>query len=196
MVDLTRDANRHSEERFARELHRFLSSQLNSDVKVGLKQNLLYTLVVDEKGKVRPTQDEMNDPKRGQLYAFQTDILIQNLDPPIPLVVLELKFSNFSTHDVITYSSKAIRHKEVFPYLRYGSVVGGSKSISKKFFIHNQGIDFAMSVFDLTTEGIRLLNLVTDQIQNAKTIMQLMSSNFTRFETKVVVELGAPSKLA
>ena len=25
-----------------------------------------------------------------------------------------------STHDVLTYSAKATRHKQVYPYLRYG----------------------------------------------------------------------------
>ncbi|GAG02588.1 unnamed protein product, partial [marine sediment metagenome] len=56
--------------------------------------NLLYKLIIDTEGKVAPANYE--EPKRGNL-AFQTDILIK--DKNVPLVVIEVKYGGFSTHD-------------------------------------------------------------------------------------------------
>jgi len=56
-------------------------------------------------------------PKRG-ILAFQTDLLIAKNS--IPLAVIETKYGGFSTHDVLVYSVKAQKHKETYPYLRYG----------------------------------------------------------------------------
>ncbi|MBT4483875.1 MAG: hypothetical protein HOC71_09385, partial [Candidatus Latescibacteria bacterium] len=84
--------------------------------------NLLYQVTVDNhlELKVNPKH-----PKRGQ-SAFQTDLCVFEqieADVNIPRVVLEFK-TNISTHDVITYSAKARKHKQVYPYLRYGLVIG------------------------------------------------------------------------
>jgi hypothetical protein len=130
------------------------------------------------------------EARRGQ-YAFQTDILVKKARPALPLVVIELKFGGFSTHDIITYSSKAVRHKEIYPYLRYGFVVGGATSLSKKFLTHNQGIDFAMSVGDLETDGPALVGLIKRQLGDAERLVELMrneTKTFKRYETNVGVD--------
>jgi hypothetical protein len=141
-------------------------------------------------GELRPKAEELRSPKRGQ-FAFQTDILIEKAEPAIPLVVVELKFGGFSTHDIIMYSSKATRRKELYPYLRYGFVVGGSDALSKKFLTHNQGVDFAMSISDLATGGTKLIDLVMRQIRSAETLVDMMRTNrttFTRYEKNIDVE--------
>ena len=46
----------------------------------------------------------------------------QNNKKSIPLVVMKIKFGRFKTHDVLTYSAKALKHKEIYPCLRYGLV--------------------------------------------------------------------------
>jgi len=167
---------------FAGHLEKLLNGAFKCGIKIGLGSNLLYTLEIDATGQVRPNAEERKDPKRGQLYAFETDILIERTNPAIPLVVLELKYASFSTHDIITYSSKATRHKQVYPYLRYGFVLGGSKSLSKKFLAHNQGIDFAMSMYDLSTDGPKLLQLVGRQIRYAKTLVEVMRNDRKTFK--------------
>ena len=110
--------------------------------------------------------------------------------------MVELKFGGFSTHDIITYSQKAVRHKEIYPYLRYGFVVGGSTSLSKKFLTHNQGIDFAMSVSSLDTKGecAALIQLVERQIEDAQRLVELMRDDgktFKRFENNIASEVSA-----
>jgi hypothetical protein len=158
-------SSRDKEGRFARELQRLLEEPLRDKYTVHVGKSLLYKLEVDVNGELRPKAEELRSPKRGQ-FAFQTDILIEKAEPAIPLVVVE--FGGFSTHDIITYSSKATRHKEIYPYLRYGFVVGGSDALSKKFLTHNQGVDFAMSIADVPTDRKRLIDLVKRQIGNAE----------------------------
>src|SRR3989338_1273573 len=104
-----------NEDQFARKIQRFLSRNLKTcEVTVG--ESLLYKLIIDTEGHLRPR--DINKISRGQ-YAFQTDILIKNKQGGA-LVVIETKYGGFSTHDIITYSVKANRHKEIYPYLRYG----------------------------------------------------------------------------
>jgi hypothetical protein len=85
-------------------------------------------------------------PTRGQ-SAFQTDLCIFEKvsgGAEIPRVVMEFK-PGITTHDVLTYSTKARKHKQVYPYLRYGLVVGNIKSIPGRFFTHNEGLDFCVA---------------------------------------------------
>jgi hypothetical protein len=65
-------------------------------------------------------------------------------DLEIPRVVLEFK-PNLSTHDVLTYSAKARRHKQIYPYLRYGVIVAHDKTVPKRFFLHNKALDFCVA---------------------------------------------------
>ena len=92
---------------------------------------LLYAVTVDN--NMALTVDPKH-PVRGD-SAFQTDLCVfetktvpsntangpKSDDVLIPRVVLEFK-SGISTHDVLTYSAKARKHKQVYPYLRYGLV--------------------------------------------------------------------------
>ncbi|MBC7081821.1 MAG: hypothetical protein H5T44_06250 [Thermoplasmatales archaeon] len=57
-------------------------------------------------------------PKRGRL-AFQNDILIKKGD--LPLVVIEAKYNSLTTHDILVYSTKALKHKEVYPQFKIWS---------------------------------------------------------------------------
>jgi hypothetical protein len=106
------------EDLFCRKIQGLLRKQLSRGYSVTVAENLLYKLEVDVDGQLRPK--DWQSPTRGQ-YAFQTDILIKKAEPAIPLVVVELKFGRFNTHDIIAYSAKATRHKEIYPYLRLAS---------------------------------------------------------------------------
>jgi hypothetical protein len=58
-----------------------------------------------------------------------------------PRVVLEFK-TRITTHDVITYGAKSRKHKQVYPWLRYGIVASGETAAPRRFFIHNEGLAF------------------------------------------------------
>jgi hypothetical protein len=101
---------------------------------------LLYEVSVDN--NLSLTVDPKR-PVRGD-SAFQTDLCVfeaKSGDIVIPRVVLEFK-TGISTHDVMTYSAKARKHKQVYPYLRYGCVVSNEAVVPRRFFIHNESLDF------------------------------------------------------
>lgn len=112
--------------------------------------NLFYQIILDNNLKPMINFDEK--PKRGH-SAFQTDlcIFLQKYNGKeiknIPKVVIEFK-NALSTHDVITYSNKARRHKQVYPYLRYGLISYNISKIPKRFFMHNEDLDFYLALKD------------------------------------------------
>lgn len=129
-------------------------------------ESLIYKIIVNPRGEFFPS--EPIEPKRGSL-AFQTDLLVKK--GRLPLVVVETKHGRFSTHDVLTYSAKAVKHKEVYPCLRYGVVVGEVNIISNKFFTHNVGFDFALAIKDVK-KLTSFLRLVKIQIGNAEILLK------------------------
>jgi hypothetical protein len=62
-----------------------------------------------------------------EAVSFATDFIVVERYPNgvwKPRVVVEAKVGSVTTHDAITYSQKAANHKAVFPYLRYGIMLG------------------------------------------------------------------------
>ncbi len=153
--------------------------------------NLFYKLVVGPDLNVQPAVEV--GPKRGEL-AFQTDFLIckKVAKGRVPLVAVELKYGDFSTHDVLTYSAKALKHKEVYPYLRYGFVIGAQKnqSVNRKFFVHNVGFDFALAVKNV--DDARLLEVLKRQIETAEVLIRFWNKNSkfsaSSYETTVQIK--------
>ena len=162
------------------ELIRGELQQAFPDFQVGTGVCLLYKLHFDGNGNLRP--GTFQSPTRGQL-AFETDILIS--DSKVPLIAIELKLGHFTTHDVLTYSTKALRHKELYPYLRYGFVVGGVKRIQNRFFTHNVGFDFAFMFSDPTPGMPKLLSIVTRQLAIADQLRKLGDAEVSSFETLI-----------
>lgn len=104
------------------------------------KANLLYELYLDRNLQLQIKNT--TSPKRGS-SAFQTDICIcERLEGiEFPRVAIEFK-EGITTHDILTYSAKAGRHKRIYPCLRYGLLATEVKSIPSRFFIHNEHLDF------------------------------------------------------
>ena len=119
--------------------------------KIVQQQSLVYALSIDDNGEIH---------KRG----FKQDILIQDnprLDVPevvrrarevVPRVVAEVKFRRrpkdpgVTTHDVIAYSEKARLIRTVYPYLRYGLILGGFQGIPGRAVRLGQGFDFIFAI--------------------------------------------------
>lgn len=163
------------EHEFTRHLKEEFEKSLSEYV-VTSGECLIYKFLIDAQGQLQP--ETVQKPKRGQL-AFQTDLMIKKANPKIPLVVIEVKFGHFTTHDVLTYSAKAVRHKEIYPYLRYGLIVGGVRKIDRRFFTHNSGFDFALAIGDLedipeATEAIR------QQLHDAELMLTVLQGKEVR----------------
>jgi len=138
------------EDRFVKRVADLLEGKLPNGCILQKNANLFYQITLDNFLKPMVHFDER--PKRGH-SAFQTDLCIflqkdngQEIQN-IPKVVIEFK-SGLSTHDIITYSNKARRHKQVYPYLRYGLISYNISTIPKRFFIHNEDLDFYLALKD------------------------------------------------
>ena len=172
-----------NEKQFSDEIWKYLKESLKSH-QVSQGESLLYKLIIGADGKTKPEKTDL--PSRGH-YAFQTDILVKEKN--IPLVVVELKYGGFSTHDVLVYSTKAIKHKEIYSYLRYGLVVGGQDKIDGKFFIHNVGFDFALAIKNIEEKRRVLDSIVKNQIKIAKKLITILEKKpVSRYETEVKVD--------
>ncbi|MCY4549092.1 MAG: hypothetical protein OXC28_12050 [Defluviicoccus sp.] len=107
-----------------------------------------------EVGKRIPYEYEIRsynqDDRDSKINAYQTDLAIlefQNDGSWIPRVVVEVKMDGVHTHDAITYSQKALSHKTVHPYLRYGIILADRKNrpLPGRFYRHGAHFDFMMS---------------------------------------------------
>lgn len=56
--------------------------------------------------------------------------------------MVEAKVGNIATHDAITYSHKAANHKAVFPYLRYGIMLGNRQHYPLPGRLYRDGTQF------------------------------------------------------
>ncbi len=89
-----------------------------------------------------------NDNRR----AFEVDLCILEKSDGylIPRVVIEVKIGNINTHDPIAYNQKNGLHKNLYPGLRYGLLVGNYDSkrfdIPERMMTHGDYFDF-MTIF-------------------------------------------------
>lgn len=172
-----------SERQFAERLSHILSERLEGYL-VATGEALWYRFIIDGEGK--PYPNPSRGPTRGD-YAFETDVLVKK--DAVPLVVIETKAGRLSTHDVLTYSAKAAKHKEVYPYLRYGLLVEGLGSLPGRFFTHNASFDFALSVKDLEREAETIVAEVERQVSAAEALRAVLQGRkVTRYAGVVEVE--------
>jgi hypothetical protein len=163
---------------------------------------LLYQITLDNELKLVPPREELQKPKRGQ-SAFQTDLCVfedkktdfegEETTVSIPRVVLEFK-GRITTHDVLTYSAKARKHKQVYPYLRYGIIVSEEAFVPGRVFTHNEALDFCAAIADY--KGARLTEILAALLKaEVECSRRLEAIAFGKmrthlFRTEVMVETG------
>lgn len=138
--------------------------------KVRRGEPLLYEIRVNNNLEVM-NELQVRKPKRGS-SAFQTDLCIfedKSSEVSIPRVVIEFK-TGITTHDVLTYSAKAAKHKKIYPYLRYGILASGEKSVPGRVFTHNEGLDFFAAVAGLEESEFETFftSLLNSEIEASK----------------------------
>jgi hypothetical protein len=158
--------------------------------------SLLYQVGVDNRLKL--TSNPL-DPRRGR-GAFQTDLCIFDqidVDIAIPRIVLEFKV-RLTTHDVLTYSAKAAKHKQVYPYLRYGLILSGNERVPSRFYRHNEGLDFCIAVGGLSRRSFQtaLRLLLRAEIAASKLLEDISfeRSKARLYRTEVVVKGVQPTR--
>ena len=80
---------------------------------------------------------------------YETDLVILDGSKHSwkPRVIVEAKKRSVSTHAAITYSQKALSHKTVHPYLRYGIMLGDRQHypLPGRLYRHGAHFDFMIS---------------------------------------------------
>ena len=111
-------------------------------------------MALDNELKLVPPIEQLRTPKKNN-SAFQTDLCVfeKKRDLFIPRVVMEFK-GGITTHDVLTYSAKARKHKQAYPYLRHGIICSELASIPGRVFAHNEAVDFCAAIKDYRDERL------------------------------------------
>lgn len=153
---------------------------------------MLYQITVNNKLAI---EIDPKKPMRGS-SAFQTDLCVFEevaADTQIPRVVLEFKHG-LSTHDVLIYTTKARRHKVVYPYLRYGLVVGNEAKVPGKFFTHNEGLDFCVAAASYTEQRLSeiLERLLRDEVECSRRLEKVAFDRIAvrSYRTDIVLDEG------
>jgi len=153
---------------------------------------LLYEIRVNNDLETM-SEDQIRNPKRGA-SAFQTDLCIfedKINGISIPRVVIEFK-TGITTHDILTYSAKATRHKQIYPYLRYGMLASEEKTVPGRVFTHNKDLDFFATVDGLQESEFRAFwsSLLQKEIQTSKNLEDIaFGAVKTRiFRTEIIYE--------
>jgi len=161
------------ESTFLNEFYNIAKKVIPKEFIIKTKSNILYELMLNDKLEIQIK--EFKNPKRGN-SAFQTDICIYELinDIELPRVVIEFK-TDITTHDILTYSSKAGKHKNIYPYLRYGLLASEIDNIPGRFFIHNEHIDFFIAIKKYRNEDISKMikELIENEIEISRTLEKI-----------------------
>ena len=155
---------------------------------------LLYQVTVDN--NLSLTVDPKH-PVRGD-SAFQTDLCVfeaKSREIVIPRVVLEFK-ARITTHDVLTYSAKARKHKQVYPYLRYGVVVSEISVVPGRFFVHNESLDFIAALANIKAAGLSnfFSRLLTAEVEASRRLENIAFGNLRPylFRTEIQADPFGP----
>jgi hypothetical protein len=152
-----------------------------------LRTDLNQSRLLVEPGKRLPYAYEVTHyGKDGKAHAksmkYETDLLISEantMEVVRPIVVIEAKVEHVTTHDAITYSQKAVTHKQVHPYLRYGIILGARKTkpLPGRLFRHGSAFDFMQSFKDYQpneAEWKSFLSIIRQEIENSRMLRELI----------------------
>lgn len=186
-----------NEKEFVRKFIESINPKLaNNNFELLEGKNLFYELTVNH--RLDLAVEDIKIQIRGK-SAFQTDLVLVRTDnKDFPMVVFEFKM-NPSTHDIIVYSAKARKHKQIYPWLRYGMLICGTKYIPiRKFLKHNEFLDFCVSVKNIfndngTNNDIeidKILNFIHSEIDNAKSLEKIKfeSSKVNFYQNLIVLK--------
>jgi hypothetical protein len=140
-----------AEDTFAEKLAKRLRPLVPAKYVVETKRSLLYAVSFGDDGTLQLGQNREGEPTRGGGTGFEQDLLVfervtSGDTAVVPRVSVELKFGGISTHDGIVYSEKARRIRQIYPYVRYGLILGGIDTIPGRTLRLGTEFDFIVAV--------------------------------------------------
>lgn len=177
-----------------------ISTLLNKE----LKEDKLY---VDVLKKIPYSQEILNydeewNPNYMEPTRFETDLVVyeKNEDRIVPRVIIESKLSSVTTHDAITYSTKAEKHKNLTPFLRYGIMIGDREdyALPGRLFRHGANFDFMIS-FKKTelskAEKQAFIELIKKEVSYSKKLEEMFHNSRNKERKKYfIVQKGLITK--
>ena len=119
--------------------------------------------------------------------SFETDLVVyEKVDGKIiPRVIIEAKVGTVTTHDAITYSHKAMYHKNVIPFVRYGIMLGAREiyPLPGRLFRHGTNFDFLFSFIDYEPsekEISTFIDMLKREITYSRQIEEILSNSRSR----------------
>jgi len=170
-----------AEDRFAVRLAGQLRPMMPRRYEVGLKRSVLYAISFDDRGGLQLGQNEDREPTRGGGTGFEQDLLIFERSAHgdtaiIPRVSVELKFGAITTHDSMVYSEKARRIRSVYPFVRYGLILGGFPHVPARTLRLGTEFDFIVAVPDRVGTGTltRLAKLLRTELRLSRRLTAIL----------------------
>ena len=123
---------------------------------------------------------------------YETDLLVRDETDDgrwLPRVVIEFKLGSTTTHDALTYSTKAATHKHVHPYLRYGILLGDRKELGLpgRLVRHGAYFDFMVawrSRQPTSGEQKDFCGLLLEEVKASRKLQQLLATSRKSDRTK------------
>ncbi|MBQ8260307.1 MAG: hypothetical protein IJY97_12185 [Clostridia bacterium] len=119
--------------------------------------------------------------------SFETDMVVyeKSNGSIIPRVIIESKVGTVTTHDAITYSHKAMYHKNVIPFMRYGIMLGARETypLPGRLFRHGTNFDFLFSFVDYAPSNKELssfVEMIKKEIIYSRQIEEILSNSRSR----------------
>lgn len=119
--------------------------------------------------------------------SFETDMIVYEKlnNKIIPRVIIEAKVGTVTTHDAITYSHKAMYHKNVIPYVRYGIMLGARETypLPGRLFRHGTNFDFLFSFVDYLPSDKEInafIEMVKKEITYSRQFEEILSNSRSR----------------
>ena len=168
-------------------LHDGIDLEADIDLHAETRQKIPYSQVIS--GYSEDWEPEYKDPR-----PFETDLVIYELKDGkrIPRVIVEAKVKGITSHDAITYSYKAEKHKNLTPHLRYGIMIGehGDKALPGRLFYHGTNFDFMFSFSFLEdeepfkTELETFTDMILKEVVYSKTMENILEDSNKKGRTR------------
>jgi hypothetical protein len=156
--------------------HRLDGVDFGENIKIATQCKLPYA---QEVIKYYKKDNELRPGNINSQNVYETDLMIyEEIDNTInPRVVIEAKLSRLNTHEPIIYSHKALQHKSVTPYLRYGIMIGNIKDLPRRLFRHGVNFDFMISFknYNLTEHELSIfVELLVKEVRFSRQIEEML----------------------
>ena len=126
--------------------------------------------------------DGKSEPRSSR---YETDLLISDAAPDggwIPRIVIECKLGAVTTHDALSYSTKAATHKQVHPYLRYGFLAGKLPAVPTRLVKHGAYFDFMATWSTVSPDEAAwkvFISMLGEEVRASRALQALLTNRRT-----------------